>query len=252
MIRTYLVPKRARKKRVGEIRGPVIKSLPRGHFTIAGKSSRVFHITTHYPQIISNEGEMDAWDKKRASERRAKQKQAPKAKVRIRLHNKEYAQMIEAQEKQRKQNGYLFLKIKWKIMDFKRKGIPFTNEQTSTLRKMIQAWIEQTSAYLAKESFFLQKGENHPARRLAINRIGFLIKNYESIESILAICNNPKISLMHLVFNNEMRTGTEFLSDNNFRELKKELEKTKRIKINLGKGKEISFKQLMKQLSKSA
>ncbi|MFA6269314.1 MAG: hypothetical protein WCW13_04170 [archaeon] len=180
------LPKRAAKKGLKNLRrSPKIKNLPGGFFTIAGKPSRMFHVTTSYSRIILNQKEIDAWDKSRKSKRKDKQKERPKTRVIVRTHNKEYAQKIKVQDTARKQNGYFYLKIRWKLIEFYKKQAPFTREQVSTLHEMVHTWGEQTKKLLEGEKFFLKKGENNPSRRLAVNRVNFVIQNMNSIGLLL-------------------------------------------------------------------
>ena len=180
-------PKRAAQKGLKNVvRSQKIKNLPKGFFAIAGRPSRMYHVTMNYPKVISNQQVMDAWDTKTPKgKRKDKRKSPPKAKVVIRTHNKEYSERIKAQDNLRKENAYLCLKIKWKLADFYQSKKPMTAERVKTLKQMIHAWIEQTGRACAGEEYFVKKNESNPARRLAINRLKFIKENATKIQDLL-------------------------------------------------------------------
>ncbi len=129
---------------------------------------------------------MDAWDKKAPKgKRKDKRKNKPTAKIIIRTHNKEYAQKIQAQDKLRKENAYLTINLRWKILKYFKEKKALDRTQIDALKKMIMEWVEQANKIFPGEEFFLKKPITNPARKLAENRIKFINKNRDEIGGYL-------------------------------------------------------------------
>lgn len=180
-------PERAKLKGLTRVvRNPKIKNLPRGEFTVFGKPSRVFHVTTSYPKVIANQQQMEAWDKTAPKgKRKDKRKNGPVAKIIIRTHNKEYAQKIKVQDKLRKENAYMTIKLRWKIFKYFKGKKALTKNQIDELKEMITALVEQTDKMRIGEDFFLKKSPANPSRKLAENRIKFIRQNLDEIGGYL-------------------------------------------------------------------
>lgn len=171
-------PNAARKGKLVARTRKIVR-LRKGFFTTARRHSGVFHCTLNYPKIVLDERQLAAWE---ASGKKGK---PPKARIIVRTHNKKYAARITAQDNLRKENSYLCIKLKFHLFKLlKLKAL--SPSQVEALKAKVEEFAAQADKLYAGEEEFLHKGVNNPARRLAANRIAFVLENIELIDELIS------------------------------------------------------------------
>jgi hypothetical protein len=150
----------------------------------------------NYAKVVTNEVKAKDFDKKERYLPKSKRKKlGVLSKVIIRTHNNEYSKRIEQQDSLRRQNDRLTKTIKWALIKLLKRaehsetpgsrfvdyhypknstGIP---EELTRIRGLIHDWAEQAKKYYPGEAWFLEKGPNNIARKLALKRMGFIGNN---------------------------------------------------------------------------
>ena len=182
---SYIIVTRwaAREKKIKSIRG--------GRFKLTGGNEHSHSITEKYPHVSTNQNQQK--DYINFLEKNGPKVEPPKAKYRIRTHNKQYTKLMQERREALKTSNALCSSTIKAIKEIRtaRNISPQTNEWLK--QKLLTAKADEIK-FIQAEQFFLKKNPKRTDHKLAAGRIGFLKKNLGKIKNeLLILCQRDEI-----------------------------------------------------------